>query len=82
MKIDLKRVTLNNEERELVFQHKGMEYIVKNFSDSDIYVSFDVDATDEDSILIPSKMGQVCTCGTEVDTIYINGNGEVEVQQL
>ena len=41
------------------FDVSGFEYLVKNFSDSDIYVALEEGATEADSILIPSGCAQV-----------------------
>lgn len=82
MKLRLVRETLSGSKEEITFQHKGEEYIVKNLSEDAVYVSFEESATDDESILVPSMFGQICTCGASVDTIYVKGTGDVEVQQL
>lgn len=66
------------------------KWLVKNFSENDCFVSFDEDAEQDDCIKIAAGMGQVVVDnefhgGLDVfkhDTIYMIGNGEVEVQQL
>lgn len=91
----VKRLTLNNTVKELVFGVKGSEFLVKNFSDNDLLVSFDKDTLESEWIKIPSKTYQVCIVnGTDDekrflyrdciyrDKIYLKGEGEVEVQVL
>ena len=82
MKLRIARETLAGTKQEFEFQHEGEEYIVKNFSDGNMYVSFEETATDDESIKISADKAQICTCGAEVKKIYVKGTGEVEVQQL
>ena len=90
MKLTVKRETLTGVKYAFVFNEARSEYIVKNFSDGDIYVAFDEDATLDESIKIPSMIGQFCVTTAEPpdpkiassDTVYVTGTGEVEVQQL
>lgn len=74
----------------VAFPNNSGSWLVKNYSSTDIYVSFEPTVAPETSIKIASGMGQVCVISTKygeqgqpkTNTIYINGNGEVEVQQL
>ena len=73
---------------EVTFEKWSGRYLVKNFSDGDIYVSFSADITNQ--IRIASGMGQVCIINErngaqgqeKANSIFIEGNGDVEVQQL
>lgn len=91
MKQQIKRVTLiDGETNEIEFEKLCGKYIVKNFTDGDIYVSFDEDFTEDNSVKIPAGFYQVVIAneylgGLEIyktKSIYIQGSGEVEVQQL
>lgn len=91
MKEQVKRVTLAGSVFEAVeFDTVCGKWLVKNFTDNDIYVSFASDATTNNSIKIPKDYAQVCIANEFVvksdafkaDTIYVYGTGEVEVQQL
>ena len=74
----------------VTFPNASGKYLVKNFSSGDIYVSFEETVAPATSIKIASQMAQVCqinerggAVGQEkAFTIYVNGTGEVEVQQL
>ena len=91
MKQQIERVTLTGTDfEEIEFTHICGKYMVKNFSDGDIYVSFDEDATEDNSVKIPAGYYQVVIANEyrggldiyKTKTIYIKGTGEVEVQQL
>lgn len=90
MQQQVKRVTLEGAVMPVSFDYPSGRYIVKNFSSGDIYVSFESTVAPASSIRIVSGYGQVCEInerggaeGQEKSkTIYINGTGEVEVQQL
>ena len=87
MKLNVLTKTLAGTKTSFVFGTKSNRYVVKNFTENAITVAFDDDATDADgSIKIPSGMGQYVECqGTApfgVDTVYVTGTGDVEVQQL
>lgn len=84
----VKRVNLSGKTT-ISFDTESSKWLIKNFSDGDITVSFDANAKAEESILIPSGMGQVVISNEMAvdqfyssDTIYITGTGTVEVQQL
>ena len=42
----------------LEFAHEGKEYLVKNFTDGDVYVALKESATKEESALIPAQTAQ------------------------
>ncbi len=90
-----RRLTLNNTVKEVAFGVKGSEFLVKNFSDNDLLVSFDEDAPESEWIKILPKTYQVCLVNGSDDVnrflykdyiyrdkIYLKGEGEVEVQIL
>ena len=85
----VQRVTLDGD-TEITFDKASEAFIVKNFSDSDIYVSFGSEAVDEDTaIRILPLMGQVCGINFKADitnpktnVVHIKGTGEVEVQEI
>lgn len=90
MKQQIKRITLEGEITEVEFDNICGKYLVKNFSDDDIFVSFDEEFTEENSTKIPAGFYQVVIANEwlggldayKSKSIYINGTGEVEVQQL
>ena len=90
MKQQVKRVNLSGGIKKVSFDYVCGEYLVKNFSDNDVYVSFENNTSDNEAIKIPSKCYQVvvidCWLGGhecyKSKDIYIKGSGEVEVQQL
>lgn len=87
MKINIKRVTLEGT-GSVSFASKSKVWLVKNFTDADVFVSFETPIVEEESIKLPSGSGQYCEIDERggsvgaVDTIYLSGTGEVEVQQL
>ena len=86
----VQRVTLAGKATAVTFPYPSGKYLVKNFSSGDVYVSFESTCNPATSIRIVSGYGQVCeinerggAAGQEkAMTIYVNGTGEVEVQQL
>ena len=85
----VQRVTLAGKATAVTFPYPSGKYLVKNFSSGDVYVSFESTVAPASSIKITSGYGQVCeinerggAAGQKSKTIYINGTGEVEVQQL
>lgn len=86
----VQRVTLSGTATAVTFSYPSGKYLVKNYSSGDIYVSFESTCNPATSIRIVSGYGQVCEInerggaeGQEKSkTIYINGTGEVEVQEL
>lgn len=84
----VQRVTLAGEQ-DVVFETASEAFIVKNFSDADIYVSFAESVDEATSIRILPLMGQTCVINAKADhtnpksnRIRIKGTGEVEVQAL
>lgn len=87
----VKRVTLTGSESPVAFTgHSVSKFLVKNFSDSDIYVSLETPLVEDESIKISSEMYQVIMDNEDVrfgglheyDTIYVKGTGEVEIDAL
>lgn len=88
--MNVKRVTLAGSAQAVAFDNQATQWLVKNFSSSDVYVAFDSDAETDESIKIPSECAQLVVDNTwqasglseAHDTIYLTGTGEVEVQQV
>lgn len=93
---DLKIIRKNivaNEANKFEFDVEGFEFLVKNFTNGDIYVAYE-NTTDTDKMSkIPSMGGQVCirnksnnstSTGNSSKEVYVYGTsaGEVEVQCL
>ncbi|MCQ2308196.1 MAG: hypothetical protein MJ000_11655 [Bacteroidales bacterium] len=87
----IQRVTLDGSVTGVRFEESRCgKWLVKNFGDEDIFVSFDESVDESESVKIASGCGQVIVENErlgflspfEHDTIYILGTGEVEVQQL
>lgn len=84
------RKTLTGGWTKYEFEQVCKHYFVKNYSDGDIYVSFDENDEEDASCKISSGVGEeIATTYREydrnedyTDTIYVKGTGEVEVQQL
>lgn len=88
----VKNVVLDGETA-IEFPTKCLRFMVKNFSDGDILVSFVANPQADEVVKIKAGMGQVVVDNINLNsvsdyqefahrTIYINGTGEVEVQQL
>ena len=85
------RKTLTGSSQEYDFGTPGMQFLVKNLSDGDIFVNFE-DLTDDNetaSALIPKETAQVIVTNTgfpkkEFSSIYVKGagTGDVEVQMI
>lgn len=91
MKQQVKRLELSGDTyEEFSFDKKCGKYLVKNFSENPIYVSFDNTVTDNEAIKIESGSFQVVIANEylggldyyRTNKIYVKGTGEVEVQQL
>lgn len=90
MKMNIKRVTLSGSVTKVEFDNLCRKWLVKNTTDSDIFVSFDENFKEDEAVKIASNFGQNVyvndepvfrdTCYTRA--IYIKGTGEVEVQQI
>ena len=86
----VKRVQLSGSVLAVEFESYGGQYLVKNFSGGDVYVSFEDAVSEDTSIKISNGYGQVCVINekdglngqAKAKTIYLKGTGEVEVQQL
>ena len=63
------------------FSDSARRFLVKNFGESDIYVSFGTTAPASQSIKIASGMAQECEIHTETNAVYVSGDGEVEIQE-
>lgn len=90
MKQQLKRLNVSTQ-AQIKFRYEAKSYFVKNFTSGDIYVSFEAIENEDFSECYKIKSGiaeEVYVARTGIsnkyltDTIYIYGNGEVEVQQL
>lgn len=90
MKQSVKRLTLTGEWTEFVFDKNAKYYYVKNFTEDDIFVSFEENDQEDESFKIKSGVGEevsISSYALEVpayltNKIYVKGTGEVEVQQL
>lgn len=87
LKIIRKEIDANTLEH-FAFDVFGFEYLVKNFSEADVYVAFkDTNDTDE-MIKIPAESEQICllnkTVGLSTSSkdvyVFTEEGGEVEVQ--
>ena len=90
MKQQLKRLTISTQ-AQIQFRYKAKRFFVKNFTEDDIYVSFEAVENNDYSECYKIAKGvaeEVYVAITGIsnkyltDTIYIYGTGEVEVQQL
>ena len=89
MKQQVVRKTLTGDWEEFNFNYDCYSFFVENFSDDVIYVSYQEDDEEDDSILINSGMGRevFINHGLVVPTlaarvVYIKGTGDVQVQAL
>ncbi|MBR3209520.1 MAG: hypothetical protein IKF82_04550 [Bacilli bacterium] len=88
--VNVKRVNLTGNWEEIKFNQKTKNYFIKNFSDADIFVSFEENDSEDTSFKIKSGIGEQVAYDQSfikkpesiTDTIYIKGTGEVEVQQM
>lgn len=88
--MNVKRITLTGAKSQVAFGEISNKWLVKNLSENDVFVSFDADAAENAMIKIPKGMGQVVVDneifennrGFGHTTIYLQGTGEIEVQQL
>lgn len=87
---NVKRVTLTGDWEAVTFNQKAKNYFVKNYSEGDIFVSFEEDDDEDTSFKIASGIGEALAINQSAlskqehftDTIYIKGTGEIEVQQM
>lgn len=86
VKQNVVRETLTGTEKAITFTASSSKYIVKNYTSSDIYVSFYTPFETNNAIKIASGMGQECVINERfypsTNVIYVLGTGEVEIQQL
>lgn len=91
MKQQVKRLELTGTSyTEFSFDKNCGKFLVKNFSDNPIYVSFDNTVEDSEAIKIAGGSFQVVIANEyfggsdyyRTNKIYVKGTGEVEVQQL
>ena len=90
MKQQLKRLNVSGQ-AQIKFRYQAKRYYVKNFTNTDIFVSFEAVTNDDYSECYKISNGiaeEVCIGYTGLsdryltDEIFIYGTGEVEVQQL
>ena len=90
MKQAVQRKTLDGSWTPFTFGSASVRFFVKNFSNGAIFVSFKNNDSEAESVKIMSMMAEnvaVCFNGNNypearVDTIYVKGSGEVEVQAI
>lgn len=90
MKQQIKRLNVSSQ-AQIKFRYQAKSFFVKNYTNGDIFVSFEEVTNDDYSECYKIKSGiaeEVYIARTGIsnkyltDTIYIYGNGEVEIQQL
>lgn len=87
LKIIRKEINANTTEH-FEFDINGFEYLVKNFSESDIYVAFKETNDTDEMIKIPAECDRICLINksTALDNsskdvyVFTEDGGEVEVQ--
>ena len=89
MKQSVKRVTLTGAWQTITFTDKATHYFVKNYTEGDIFVSFAANDSEDESFKITAGIGEELAISFDairgryaVNTIYVKGTGEVEIQQL
>ena len=86
----VKRVTLTGDWKPVTFKGQARYFFVKNFSDNDIYVSFEENDSEASSYKIEKGVAEelsptykyIGRSEYNVSTVYVKGTGEVEVQAL
>ena len=84
------RKTLTGNWEAFTFDVRSKSFCVKNFTDAPIFVSFVDDDEESESIKIREYMAEVCYMTSLYDlagsffvnTIYVKGTGEVEVEAI
>lgn len=84
------RKTLSGSWESYAFDVRSKSFFVKNFTDDPIYVSFEDDDSEDESIKIPSQMAEIVYISSLnplnglffTDKIYVKGTGEVEVEAI
>ena len=87
---NVKRVNLTGNWKEIKFDQKTKNYFIKNYSDGDIFVSFEENDSEDTSFKIKAGLGEELAISQsylnkpehKTDTIYIKGTGEVEIEQM
>jgi hypothetical protein len=90
MKQAVQRKTLDGNWTPFTFDFASVRFFVKNFSNGAIFVSFENNDSENESVKIMSMMAEnlaVCFNGNNysdfgVKNIYVKGSGEVEVQAI
>ena len=88
MKQAIIRRTLTGSWSAFTFPARGKKFYVKNFSNSPAFVSFAAESSEASSFKLNASMGEEFQMSYAnrpypyglVCTIYVKGNGEVEVQ--
>lgn len=70
----IRAATTSEQPLVLEFVHEGKEYLVKNFTDGDVYVGLKDGATKEESMLIPANTAQ---CVILRDKLYFDKDGKI-----
>lgn len=82
----LRKKTVAKQELTFTFNVKGREYLVKNLTDSDIYVDFKSGRGTSGLFLIPENCAQVLSINGGYNTVYVypmaNSDKGVEIQCL
>ena len=84
------RKTLTGNWEEYAFGVQSKSFFVKNFTDDPIYVSFENNDEEDESIKIPSQMAEIVYISSLnplnglffTDKVYVKGTGEVEVEAI
>lgn len=87
---NVKRVTLTGDWEAVTFNQKAKNYFVKNYSEGDIFVSFEENDAEDTSFKIKTGLGEALAINQSAlskeehftDTIYVKGTGEVEIEQM
>lgn len=88
--ITSKIIELDGSTQTVKFDNKAPYFSVKNFSDEEIYVSFESPTQDDKTVIIPKNFGSIVfsnvpklyLANDEHDTIYIMGTGSGMVEVL
>lgn len=70
----IRAATISEQALVLEFAHEGRAYLVKNFTDGDVYVGLKDGATKEESMLIPANTAQ---CVILRDKLYFDKDGKI-----
>jgi len=86
----VKRKQLTGDYTPFTFSQNCTHFLVKNFTSNPVYVSFEPNTPDDEAVKISSMMAESMAISFSgennpkfaVDTIYVKGVGEVEVEAL